>query len=283
MRSNQLSYPPAAAIINDNMKIIRFKTSLTPPQYGWVHQNMVGVLQGDPYGESRRFEPEFDLANVELLVPCEPSKIVAIGKNYVDHAKELDSVVPPYPLIFMKPPSSLITTGQPIILPPQSTRVDHEAELAVVIKKKCRWLTIEEAKDAIFGYTIANDVTARDLQQQDNQWVRAKGFDTFCPLGPWIETELNASDAMISCHVNNALRQMGSTRDMVFDIHQLLAYITTFMTLLPGDVVLTGTPAGVSALKDGDTVTIHIEGIGTLINPVQAENKAQYSRKVSLG
>ena len=283
MRSNQLSYPPAAAIINDIMKIIRFKTAHTPPQYGWINQNLVGVLQGDPFGESRRFEPEFDLADVELLVPCEPTKILAVGKNYAEHAKELDSEVPPYPIIFMKPPSSLITTGQPIILPPQSTHVDHEAELAIVIKKKCRWLSIEDAKEAIFGFTVANDVTARDLQKIDIQWSRPKGFDTFCPLGPWIETEFDPSDAMISCHVNNSLRQMASTRDMQFDIYQILAYITTFMTLMPGDVVLTGTPAGVSALKDGDTVAIHIDGIGSLINPVQAENKALFSRKVSLG
>lgn len=283
MRSNQLSYPPAAAIINENMKIIRFKTTHTPPQYGWIDQNLVGVLQGDPFGESRRYEPEFDLKDVELLVPCEPSKIVAVGNNFIEHAKEMRTEVPAYPLIFLKPPSALITTGQTILLPPQSKQIEHEAELAVVIKKKCRWLSIDEAKDAIFGYTIANDITARDLQKADNQWTRAKGFDTFLPLGPWIETEFEPSDAMISCHVNNSLRQMASTRDLQFDISQILAYITTFMTLLPGDVVLTGTPAGVSPLTDGDTVAIHIDGIGSLINPVRAENKTQYSRKVSLG
>ena len=283
MRSNQLSYPPAAAIINENMKIIRFKTTHTPPQYGWIDQNLVGVLQGDPFGESRRYEPEFDLKDVELLVPCEPSKIVAVGNNFIEHAKEMKTEVPAYPLIFLKPPSALITTGQTILLPPQSKQIEHEAELAVVIKKKCRWLSIDEAKDAIFGYTIANDITARDLQKADNQWTRAKGFDTFLPLGPWIETEFDPSDAMISCHVNNSLRQMASTRDLQFDISQILAYITTFMTLLPGDVVLTGTPAGVSPLADGDAVAIHIDGIGSLINPVRSENKSPYSRKVSLG
>ncbi len=244
---------------------------------------MVGVLQGDPFGESRRFEPEYDLTEVELLVPCEPSKIVAVGSNYIEHAKEMKTEVPAYPLIFLKPPSALITTGQTILLPPQSKQIEHEAELAVVIKKKCRWLSIDEAKDAIFGYTIANDITARDLQKADNQWTRAKGFDTFLPLGPWIETEFDPSDAMISCHVNNSLRQMASTRDLQFDISQILAYITTFMTLLPGDVVLTGTPAGVSPLADGDAVAIHIDGIGSLINPVRSENKSPYSRKVSLG
>jgi 2-keto-4-pentenoate hydratase/2-oxohepta-3-ene-1,7-dioic acid hydratase in catechol pathway len=208
---------------------------------------------------------------------------VAVGNNFIEHAKEMRTEVPAYPLIFLKPPSALITTGQTILLPPQSKQIEHEAELAVVIKKKCRWLSIDEAKDAIFGYTIANDITARDLQKADNQWTRAKGFDTFLPLGPWIETEFEPSDAMISCHVNNSLRQMASTRDLQFDISQILAYITTFMTLLPGDVVLTGTPAGVSPLTDGDTVAIHIDGIGSLINPVRAENKTQYSRKVSLG
>ncbi len=282
MRSDQLSYPPAADIINDIMKIIRFKTSFTPPQYGWIDQNRVGMIHGNPYGESRRFEPEFDLSQVELLVPCEPSKLIAVGQNYAAHANEFNNDIPAYPLIFLKPTSALIAAGQPIILPPQSARVDHEAELAVVIKKSSRWLTIDEAGASIFGFTIANDVTARDLQQQDGQWTRAKGFDTFCPLGPWIETEFTATDAMISCHVNNSLRQMGSTRDMIFDIYQLVAYISTVMTLNPGDVILTGTPAGVSPLEDGDTVSIHIEGIGSLINPVIAQNRTQPSRKINL-
>lgn len=264
------------------MKIIRFKTSNTDAQYGWIFEDKVGVIQGDPFGESRRFNPEFNLIDVELLVPCEPSKIVCVGENFVEHARELENVVPPFPHIFLKSPSSLISTGQPIILPPQSARVEHEAELAVIIKKNCRWLTAEDARDAIFGYTVANDVTARDLQNIDHQWSRSKCFDTFCPLGPWIETEFDASDALISCHVNDALRQMGSTRDMEFDINQILVYISSIMTLYPGDVVLTGTPGGVSPIKDGDTVSITIDGIGSLINPVQAEHKNHHSRKVDL-
>lgn len=252
------------------MKIIRFQTKLTPPRYGWIYQDMVGYIQGDPFNEFRRFDPEFSLSQVELLVPCEPTKILAVGRNYAEHAREMDTPLPEIPLLFLKPPSALITSGANIIIPPQSQQVEHEAELAVVIKKKSRWLNQENVREAIFGYTIANDVTARDLQQRDGQWTRAKGFDTFCPLGPWIETELDPSDALITCHVNDSLRQMASTRDMIFDIEQLVLYASSVMTLCPGDVLLSGTPAGVGSLVAGDTVSIHINGIGSLINPVVA-------------
>ncbi len=231
---------------------------------------MVGFIQGDPFDEFRRFDPEFSLSQVELLVPCEPTKILAVGRNYAEHAREMDMPLPEIPLLFLKPPSALITSGANIIIPPQSHQVEHEAELAVVIKKKSRWLNQENVRKAIFGYTIGNDVTARDLQQHDGQWTRAKGFDTFCPLGPWIETELDPSDALITCHVNDSLRQMASTRDMIFDIEQLVLYASSVMTLYPGDVLLTGTPAGVGSLVAGDTVSIHINGIGSLINPVVA-------------
>lgn len=231
---------------------------------------MVGYIQGDPFNEFRRFDPEFSLSQVELLVPCEPTKILAVGRNYAEHAREMDTPLPEIPLLFLKPPSALITSGANIIIPPQSQQVEHEAELAVVIKKKSRWLNQENVREAIFGYTIANDVTARDLQQRDGQWTRAKGFDTFCPLGPWIETELDPSDALITCHVNDSLRQMASTRDMIFDIEQLVLYASSVMTLCPGDVLLSGTPAGVGSLVAGDTVSIHINGIGSLINPVVA-------------
>ena len=182
----------------------------------------------------------------------------------------MQSEMPDYPLIFLKPPSALITSGETILIPPQTQRVEHEAELAIVIGKKSRWLTQEEVKDAIFGYTIGNDVTARDLQSKDGQWTRAKGFDTFCPLGPWIETDFNPADAIISCHVNNSMRQMASTRDMLFTIDRLVMFISSVMTLMPGDVILTGTPAGVGPLEDGDTVTVSIEGIGNLLNTVRA-------------
>lgn len=252
------------------MRITRFISDENKAQYGWIDEDRIGYIQGDPFGEYRRFEAKQNLTEVKLLPPCEPSKIIAVGRNYLDHIHEMQSEMPDYPLIFLKPPSALITSGETILIPPQTQRVEHEAELAIVIGKKSRWLTQEEVKDAIFGYTIGNDVTARDLQSKDGQWTRAKGFDTFCPLGPWIETDFNPADAIISCHVNNSMRQMASTRDMLFTIDRLVMFISSVMTLMPGDVILTGTPAGVGPLEDSDTVTVSIEGIGNLLNTVRA-------------
>jgi len=203
--------------------------------------------------------------------PAIPSKLLAVGRNYVAHAKEQNVEVPDIPLIFLKPPSSIIGPGDKILLPPQSQRVEHEGELAVVIGKRGRWIPAEKALEHVFGYTCANDVTARDLQRRDGQWTRGKGFDTFCPLGPWIETELDPADALVSCRVNGEMRQMASSREMVFTIPQLIAYISSVMTLQPGDVILTGTPAGISPLEEGDTVEVSVEGIGELRNPVAKE------------
>ena len=186
----------------------------------------------------------------------------------MEHARENDAEVPQIPLLFMKPSSSCIGIGEPIVHPPQTQQMEHEGELAVIIGKKGRWIQAERALDIVLGYTIANDVTARDLQRSDGQWTRAKGFDTFCPIGPWIETDFDPSDALITCRVNDELRQMASTREMVFTVSQLIAFASTIMTLEPGDVILTGTPAGVGVLLPGDTVKIEIEGIGTLSNPV---------------
>jgi 2-keto-4-pentenoate hydratase/2-oxohepta-3-ene-1,7-dioic acid hydratase in catechol pathway len=194
-----------------------------------------------------------------------------VGRNYAAHAAEHDAEVPEVPLIFLKPPSTLIPHGGTILLPPQSQQVEHEAELAVVIGKTGRWIPAEEAHDHILGYTIANDVSARDLQFKDGQWTRGKGFDTFCPLGPWIETDFDPADAVVTCHVNEEMRQMASTRDMVFNIRQLIAYAASVMTLFPGDLLLTGTPAGVSTLEEGDIVEVAVEGIGTLRNKVANE------------
>ena len=250
------------------MKIVRFKDTNGKIEYGWIQHEKVGVIQGDPFGEFRRFEANHLLSEVSLLIPCAPSKIIALSNNYTEHASEMNAEVPTYPQIFLKPPSALITNGEPIVLPSQSSRVEHEAELAVVVGKRSRDLKPEQVKEAIFGYTIANDVTARDLQAQDGQWLRAKGFDSFCPLGPWIDTDFDPSDALISCHVNNALRQMSSTKDMIFRPEQLLVFISSIMTLEPGDLILTGTPAGVGPLVAGDLVNIHIDGLGTLVNPV---------------
>jgi len=232
---------------------------------------MVGLIQGSPFGEFLRLETEIPLSEVQLLAPVQPSKIICVGRNYAAHAKEHDADVPEVPLLFLKPPSSLIGPEDPISLPPQSQQVEHEAELVVVIGKRGRWIQPEEALDFVLGYTIGNDVTARDLQYRDNQWTRAKGFDTFCPIGPWIETEFDPADQVITCYVNGEMRQMSTTRDMVFNIHQLIAFASSIMTLEAGDILMTGTPAGVGSLNPGDVVEVSIEGIGTLRNPIVSD------------
>ena len=249
------------------MRLIRYRQNKII-HWGWIYEDRVGLVEGDIFGDYRRLEVDKKLENIEYLPPVEPSKIICIGRNYASHAAEHGVDVPEIPLLFLKPPSSLIAHKGTIVLPPQSTMVEHEAELAVVIGKKGRWIKPEEAADYVFGYTIANDVTARDLQRRDGQWTRAKGFDTFCPLGPWIETEFNPADSLIICKVNGEIRQMSSTRDMVFPVTQLVAYASTVMTLLPGDVLLTGTPAGVGILRPGDRIEIEIEQLGILENLV---------------
>jgi len=253
------------------MRIVRYQTRNDQPRYGWMLENKVGAIEGDIHGEYRRLEADLPLAEVKLLAPIQPSKILCLGRNYAEHAREHAVEVPKVPLIFMKPPSSIIDPGETIVLPPQSQQVEHEAELVVVIGKRGRWINPADAGEYILGYTIGNDVTARDLQRRDGQWTRGKGFDTFCPLGPWIETELNPADLMITCHVNGEMRQMASTRDMVFHIEQLIAFASSVMTLEPGDIVMTGTPAGVSPLCAGDLVEVAIEHLGNLSNPVAAE------------
>jgi 2-keto-4-pentenoate hydratase/2-oxohepta-3-ene-1,7-dioic acid hydratase in catechol pathway len=250
------------------MRIVRYQLEDNQPRFGWLHEDKIGLLDGSPFGEYRRLEADLFLDQVKLLAPVKPSKIICVGRNYIAHAVEHDAEVPDIPLLFLKPPSSVIGPDEPILLPPQSKAVEQEAELAVVIGKEGRWIRTEDTRNHILGYTIAVDVTARDLQRRDGQWTRGKGFDTFCPLGPWIETDLDVSDVILSCRVNKELRQMASTRDMVFSVGQLIAYISTVMTLMPGDVILTGTPAGVGRLRDGDTVEVTIEGIGVLTNPV---------------
>jgi len=237
-------------------------------QWGWVLDDMVGKIDGDIFDNYRRFEANTPLSKVKLLPPVNPSKIICIGRNYAAHAAEHQVDVPEFPLIFLKPPSSLLAHGEAIIIPPQSIQVEHEAELGVVIGKRGRWIDPENVEEYIFGYTIANDVTARDIQRSDGQWTRGKGFDTFCPVGPMIETEFDPSDAIITCKVNNQVRQMASTRDMIFSVEKLIAFISSVMTLEAGDIVLTGTPAGVGALKKNDSVEIEIEGLGCLRNSV---------------
>lgn len=205
----------------------------------------------------------------KLLVPIVPSKIVALGINYRKHADEFGQAVKPEPLIFLKPPSSLIADGESIVLPPNCGRVEHEGELAVVIGKRCKNVSPNQVSEYVFGYTCANDVSERDIQKRDGQWTRAKGFDTFCPLGRAIETELDCSCCNITVTVNGEVRQKGNTREMVNDVFQAVSFISNVMTLEPGDVVLTGTPLGVSPIHSGDVVTVEIEGVCSLTNNVK--------------
>ena len=256
------------------MRIVRFQIpDSKKPKYGWLLDDKVGEISGNIFGRYQRKEALTPLSDVKLVHPSEPTKIVCVGRNYVEHAKELGNEVPKVPLIFLKPPSSIISNGETIFLPPQSAQVEHEAELVIVIGKRGRHVTAENAKKIILGYTIGNDVTARDLQKSDGQWTRAKGFDTFCPYGPWIDTDFDPSDVVITCRVNGQMRQMASTRDMVFNVGVLIAYITSIMTLEPGDLIFTGTPAGVGELKDGDEVSVEIEGLGIIKNKVKAEKQ----------
>jgi 2-keto-4-pentenoate hydratase/2-oxohepta-3-ene-1,7-dioic acid hydratase in catechol pathway len=253
------------------MRIVRYQTREFPARYGWILENAVGSIEGDPFGEFRRQDPSHALASVRLLAPLLPGKIICVGRNYLAHAREHDAEVPDIPLLFLKPTTSVIGPGDAIVLPPQSSQVEHEAELAVIIGKKGRWIRAEEAMEYVLGYTIANDVTARDLQRRDGQWTRSKSFDTFCPLGPWIETDYDPADRVITCHVNDEMRQMASTRDMVFNVRQIIAFASSIMTLEPGDAILTGTPAGVGPLQPGDVVKVAIESLGELENRVIAE------------
>ena len=234
----------------------------------------IAEIEGHPFGQVTFSGARWALSDVRLLSPILPSKVVCVGRNYAEHAAEHGSEVPKEPLLFLKPSTSVIGPRDAIRLPIFSKQVEHEAELAVVIGAPgARRADRAAAERAIFGYTCANDVTARDLQRSDGQWTRAKGFDSFCPIGPWITTGLDVSDLEIRCEVGRnpeemEVRQLGRTSDMVFDVPGLVSYISHVMTLLPGDVVLTGTPAGVSPLTEGDTVTVRIAGIGELTNPV---------------
>ena len=221
-----------------------------------------------PFGNPTFTGRTWPLAETRLLAPILPSKVVAVGRNYAEHAAELGNAVPSAPLIFLKPSTSVIGPEAPIAIPPASRQVDYEGELAVVIGRPCRDVKAENASAVILGYTVANDVTARDLQRADVQFTRGKGFDTFCPLGPWIETEFDPSDAEIRTELDGNLVQDGHTAQMVFTVGELIEFVSAIMTLLPGDVILTGTPAGVGPMTAGQRVSVTVEGIGTLSNPV---------------
>lgn len=240
------------------------------PQVGLVVDDVVYALEGDlfspeSYRAGARIGP---VGQVTLLPPVQPSKIVCVGRNYAAHAAEHAAAVPTEPMLFLKPPSALIGPGEPIEIPADAGRVDHEAELVIVIGKRARHVSEAAALGVVLGYTCADDVSARDYQKKDGQWGRAKGFDTFCPLGPWINTALDPSDLAVGCTVNGETRQDSRTSLMVFSVSVLIAFISRVMTLEPGDIILTGTPEGVSALADGDRVRVSVEGIGVLENPV---------------
>ena len=231
---------------------------------------VVGIASGHPFAPLQLTGESLPLSQVRLLAPVLPSKVVCIGKNYADHAAEMGGAPPESPVVFLKPSTSVVGPGDPIVLPRNSDRVDHEAELGIVIGRLCREVPRERAHDVVLGYTCGNDVTARDHQKADGQWTRGKSHDTFCPLGPWVETELAASDVAVRCTVDGEVRQDGRTSALIHDIPAVIEWVTAFMTLLPGDVILTGTPAGVGPITAGSSVSVSIEGLGTLTNPVVA-------------
>lgn len=260
------------------MRIIRFTAPAdlgvgSEPLFGVLNdKDSVLLLRGDPlYAGIIPQDKTLKLSDVKLLAPVLPrSKVVCIGKNYADHAAEMNSVVPAEPIIFLKPNTSVIGPNDIIVWPKMSERVDHEAELAIVIGRICKEVPAAKANDVIFGYTCANDVTARDLQKTDGQWSRAKSFDTFCPLGPWIETEFVPTNQKITATLNGEIKQSSDLSQMIFKIPEIIEFVTNVMTLLPGDVILTGTPAGIGVMPAGSRIEVFIEGIGTLGNKVSA-------------
>ena len=252
------------------MKIARFSTG-GDPRFGILDGDELVVLRGDPmFAGFDTLDERVPLAEVKLLAPVIPrSKVVAVGRNYRAHAAEFGNEVPVEPMLFFKPNTSVIGPGDAIVLPRQSERVEFEGELAVVIGRIARNVAAQNAADVIFGFTVANDVTARDLQKKDGQWARAKGFDSFCPLGPVIETEFAVADQAIRTTVNGDLRQDGTLADLVHSVPAIIEFASAAFTLLPGDVILTGAPAGVGPIVSGDVVEVTVEGIGTLRNPVR--------------
>ncbi len=249
--------------------LIRFQgKSESTAQYGLLEGEQVTVLSRAPWEAGTPTNIRLPLATVNLLAPVQPSKIICVGLNYLAHVQASFSAEKPpeYPLIFLKPPSSIINPGDKIVHPPQSERVDYEAEIALVIGKTAKNVSEAEAEKHIFGFTCVNDVTARDLQKKDGQWSRAKGFDTFCPVGPWIVTDLDWRDVLVEGILNGTVMQSGRTSMMIFNIPFLISYISSIMTLNPGDLISTGTPSGIAPMKSGDVIEVRVEGIGTLAN-----------------
>ena len=255
------------------MRIVRFMVS-NSIKYGILEDKVIHSLAQDPFSNfTSKTEYIFDgesysLEKVKLREPCLPSKIVCLGVNYRTHAQEMSSTPPPNPLMFLKPSTAVVGPDDPIVLPSHYKRVDYEGELGVVIGKRAKCVSSEGAKEYILGYTCFNDVTERQFQKDDVQWTRAKGFDTFAPMGPWIETEINADDLLLETYLNGQLRQSARTSELIFGISTLISFISGVMTLLPGDVIATGTPSGIAPMKPGDVVEVRIENIGTLRNKV---------------
>ena len=262
------------------MRVVRFTpqpdTGLgSDPLYGILEDdNRITIISGDPiYHGIQKTAATVELTKVRLLAPVIPrSKIVAVGKNYADHAAEMCGVVPEEPIIFLKPNTSVIGPGDTIVWPAIAPTIDYEAELAIVIGRVCKEVPKERVNDVIFGYTMANDVTCREIQRKDGQWMRAKSFDTFCPLGPWIETEFVPGNQRITTTLDGAIKQDAHLSDMIFKVPDIIHFITQVMTLLPGDVIITGTPAGIGPMPERSTVAISIEGLGQLTNKVSARS-----------
>ncbi len=247
-------------------KYARFSIDGSPFQYGLVENDVIIEIEGDIFTGFKVTEKKYSIKNVKILAPCLPSKVVAVGLNYIDHAKELGMKIPDEPILFMKPNTSVIGQDDNIIYPKMSRRVDYEAELAVVINDKTENIEPEEAHTHIFGYTCLNDVTARDLQKKDGQWTRAKSFDTFCPIGPYIVTDINPDNLKIELFLNGQLKQSSSTSNLIFNVRKLVSFISKVMTLFPGDIIATGTPSGIGPMKRGDKVEVVIEKVGILRN-----------------
>jgi 2-keto-4-pentenoate hydratase/2-oxohepta-3-ene-1,7-dioic acid hydratase in catechol pathway len=252
------------------MKIARFEHQ-GKEYFGIIEEEKVRVMSGDPFGHYVLKNQFFPLNKIRLLAPCQPSKIVAVGLNYRDHAEEVGAPIPDEPRIFLKPSTAVVGPEESIVIPSMSRRVDYEAELAVVIKQRTRSVPPDKAMEAVLGYTCFNDVTARDLQKLEQPFSRAKGFDTFAPVGPWIATDVDPSDLTVECYLNGTRVQHSSTRHLIFGVDFLVSFISHVMTLLPGDIIATGTPSGIGPMKPGDRVEVVIQNVGRLSNPVTAE------------
>jgi len=251
------------------MKIVRY-THNNNTGYGIVEGDAVQPLVGQPYKEIETGNGCLPLGQVKLLAPCQPTKIIAMGLNYHSHAREMGHKIPNSPLTFLKPPTAVIGPEANIIYPAASARVDYEGELAVIIRKVAWRVSKQDIQEYILGYTCFNDVTARDLQQQDNQWTRAKGFDTFAAIGPWIETDIEPGCLNLETYLNGEIKQQGNTSDLIYNIGEIINFISNVMTLMPGDIIATGTPAGIGPMYPGDRVEVKIQGIGSLVNYVIA-------------